>query len=186
MLSGPGGVGKGTVVRLLLERHDGLRLSVSATTRPPRAGELDGRDYHFLSDAEFDELVMSGALLEWAEFAGRRYGTPWSSVEQQLEDARTVILEIDVQGALQVRRRFAEAVLVFLAPPSPDALRERLRTRGTDSEERITERLAIAEWEQRQAEAFDHIVTNDDLDRAAEEIGRILSASSAADAGAGR
>lgn len=184
MLSGPGGVGKGTVVRKLLERVDGLILSISATTRPARAGEVDGHDYHFVSDSQFDELVDSGALLEWAEFAGRRYGTPWSSVQEPREQGRTVLLEIDVQGALQVRRRFADAVLVFLAPPTTEHLRARLRGRGADSEERIAERLAIAEWELQQARWFDHVVTNDDLERAAEEIGRILSASSAAGAGA--
>lgn len=183
MISGPGGVGKGTVVRVLLERWPELALAVSATTRPPRPGEENGREYHFVSDAQFDKLVTSDALLEWATFGGRRYGTPWSSVRDALEQGRTLILEIDVQGALQVRERFADALLVFLAPPSIAALRQRLRDRGTDSEARIAERLAIAERELAQAPAFDHVVTNEDLNRAAGEIGRILFASSAADAG---
>lgn len=174
VVSGPGGVGKGTVVRALLQRYDDLAVSVSATTRPPRDGERDGEHYHFLDDEAFDALIAQDGFLEWAEFGGRRYGTPWSSVEQALQRAASVVLEIDVQGAMQVRRRSPEAVLIFLQPPDREALLERLRGRGTDDPDRIAERMAIAERELAQADAFDYEVVNDTVERATAEIGRIL------------
>ena len=174
VVSGPGGVGKGTVVRALRERYPDLAVSVSATTREPRPGEIDGVHYHFLTPEQFDQLVAAGGFLEWAQFAGHRYGTPWSSVEDPLAADRTVVLEIEVQGAAQVRRRFPEAVLIFLTPPSHDELVARLRGRGTDGEDRIAERMAIAEAELAQADAFDHIVVNDTVDGAVAAIGRIL------------
>ena len=176
VVSGPGGVGKGTVVAGLVARRDDVTVSVSATTRQPRPGELEGVHYHFLSDDHFDALVDSGGFLEWASFGGHRYGTPWTSVQEGLRSAGWVLLEIDVQGALQVRERFADAVLVFLEPPSPAALAERLRRRGSDDEERIQRRLAIARWELPQAHRFDHRVVNDDVDTAVAAIGRILDA----------
>lgn len=174
VLSGPGGVGKGTVVRALRERYPNVAVSVSATTREPRPGEVDGVAYHFLTADEFDELVSADGFLEWAQFAGQRYGTPWSSVSQPLSQGRTVVLEIEVQGAAQVRQRFADAVLIFLTPPSREALLERLRRRGTDDGERIAQRLSIAEAELAQAPTFDHVVVNDTVDGAVGEIGRIL------------
>ncbi|MBA2528890.1 MAG: guanylate kinase [Euzebyales bacterium] len=174
VVSGPGGVGKGTVVATLARRRPDLEVSVSATTRSPRPGEVDGVHYHFLREECFDALVAAGGFLEWATFGGRRYGTPWSSVRTPLASGRPVLLEIDVQGALQVRRRFVGAVLIFLRPPSQEALLERLRLRGTDPEERIAERMRIARWELDQAGAFDHLVVNDDLDEAVAAIGRIL------------
>ncbi|HUH07395.1 MAG TPA: guanylate kinase [Egibacteraceae bacterium] len=176
MISGPSGVGKGTVVAALRQRMPQVRVTVSATTRAPRPGEVDGVHYHFLDDAAFDALVESGGFLEWAMFAGNRYGTPWSSVE----DARTadgpVVLEIEVQGARQVRQRIPDAVLILLAPPSVQALAERLAGRGTDNVETVADRLRIAEWELAQADDFDHVVVNDLLDDAVEEIARILGA----------
>lgn len=175
VVSGPGGVGKGTVVQRLAERLDDVVVSVSATTRPPRPGEEDGRHYHFLSDEAFDALVADGGFLEWAEFAGRRYGTPWSSVAGPLAAGQKVLLEIEVQGALQVRERRPDAVLIFLTPPTTEALRQRLRGRGTDDEGRIARRMEIARWELAQAGRFDHVVVNDRLDRATDEIARILS-----------
>lgn len=174
VISGPGGVGKGTVVRALRERHPDVVVSVSATTRSPRPGEVDGTDYLFLSREQFDALVDADGFLEWAEFGGHRYGTPWSSVEGLLAAQRTVVLEIEVQGAEQVRRRFADAVLIFLAPPSREALVERLRSRGADDEERIAERMAIADAELARAPDFDHVVVNGTVDGAVDEIGRIL------------
>lgn len=174
VVSGPGGVGKGTVVRALRERYPDLAVSVSATTRDPRPGEVDGTDYLFLTREQFDALVAADGFLEWAEFGGHRYGTPWSSVEGQLAAQRTVVLEIEVQGAAQVRRRFDDAVLIFLAPPSREVLVERLRGRGTDDEQRIAQRMAIADAELAQAEMFDHVVVNTTVDGAVDEIGRIL------------
>lgn len=174
VVSGPGGVGKGTVVAALARRCPDLVVSVSATTRPPRPGERDGVDYHFLSEAEFAALLAADGFLEWAEFGGRRYGTPWSSVRDALARNRRVVLEIDVQGALQVRARFPDAVLVFLRPPSVPALIERLRRRGADDAARIAERMAIARWELAQAGRFDHQIVNDDLDEAVSAISHIL------------
>ena len=180
VISGPGGVGKGTVVRALRSRYPDLAVSVSATTRAPRPGEADGVAYHFLSPSDFTELVDAGGFLEWAEFAGNRYGTPWRSVEQPLADGRTVVLEIEVQGAAQVRRRFPDAVLIFLVPPSHEALVERLRGRGSDDEQRIAERMVIAQEELEHSGEFDHVVVNDTVDAAVDEIGRILGLSSPA------
>ncbi len=151
-------------------------MSVSATTRPPRPGERDGVDYHFLDDEAFDHLVATDALLEWADFGGHRYGTPRATVEARLAEGRTVLLEIEVQGARQIRARFADAVLVFLAPPSEDALRERLEARGSDQAERIAERLELGRAELASADDFDHVVVNDDVEAAASRIASILEA----------
>lgn len=174
VVSGPGGVGKGTVVGALAARCPDLAVSVSATTRPPRPGEVDGQAYHFLSDADFDALVAADGFVEWASFGGRRYGTPWTSVREPLAAGRWVVLEIDVQGALQVRDVFPDAILVFLLPPSPDDLVVRLQRRGTESAERIAERMAIARWEIEQAGRFDHRIVNDDLEAAVAALVRIL------------
>ncbi len=141
VITGPSGVGKGTLIKRLCERVAGLELSVSATTRPPRAGEIDGRDYHFLEPEEFDRRARAGEFLEHATYSGHRYGTLRSEVERRLEAGRSVVLEIEVQGARQVRAAMPEAVQVFIAPPDPAALRERLERRGTDSADAITERL---------------------------------------------
>ncbi|CAN5175999.1 guanylate kinase [soil metagenome] len=175
VVSGPGGVGKGTVVAALRGRVPRLAVSVSATTRRRRPGEVDGVHYHFVDDEAFDVLVAEGGLLEWAEFNGRRYGTPSAPVHEALAEGRPVALEIEVQGARTVRRRYPEAVLVFLIPPSEEALRERLRRRHSDSPEQIDRRIAIARWELQQAGEFDHIVVNDRVDRAADAIARILA-----------
>lgn len=174
VVSGPGGVGKGTVVKALLRRHPDLAVCVSATTRQPRPGERDGVEYHFLDDATFDDLIAGEGFVEWAAFGGQRYGTPWSSLNAALEDGATVVLEIDVQGALQVRERFLDALLVFLTPPSMEELQQRLEGRGTDEPGRVAERMRIAEWEMAQSASFDHILTNDTVDRTVDEISRIL------------
>lgn len=175
VVSGPGGVGKGTVVAALRERLPELAVSVSATTRPRRSGEVDGVHYHFLDDGAFDALVGSGGLLEWAEFDGWRYGTPWAPVGEALAQGRPVVLEIEVQGARMVRSRYPEAVLVFLVPPSEEALRDRLRRRRADTPQQIDRRIAIAHWELRQAGEFDHIVVNNRVEQAADAIARILA-----------
>jgi guanylate kinase len=174
VITGPSGVGKGTLIQRLCQRVPGLELSVSATTRRPRAGEVDGRDYHFLDRAEFDRRARAGEFLEHATYSGNRYGTLRSEVERRLEAGRSVVLEIEVQGARQVRAAMPEAVLVFIAPPDPAALRERLERRGTDSEEAIAERLRVAELELAAREEFPHVVVNDDIERAAAELERIV------------
>jgi guanylate kinase len=174
VITGPSGVGKGTLIKRLCERVPGLELSVSATTRRPRAGEVDGRDYHFLDRAEFDRRALAREFLEHATYSGNRYGTLRSEVERRLEAGRSVLLEIEVQGARQVRAAMPEAVLVFIAPPDPAALRERLERRGTDSEEAIAERLRVAELELAAREEFPHVVVNDEIERAAAKLERIV------------
>ena len=174
VITGPSGVGKGTLIAELCRRVPGLELSVSATTRPPRHGEVDGRDYHFLSSQEFDRRARDGEFLEHATYSGHRYGTLRSDVERRLGEGKSVLLEIEVQGARQVRAAMADAVLVFIAPPTAEALRERLRSRGTDSEEAITERLRTAELELDAMQEFQHVVVNDCIDRAARELEQIV------------
>ncbi len=178
MIAGPSGVGKGSVVKELLSREpDGLVLSVSATTRPPRPGELDGRDYSFVSHDRFEEMAARGALLEWAEVFGNKYGTPADFVDVQLANEKDVILEIDVQGARQIRDRVPNAILILLEPPTLDELARRLRGRGTESEEKIARRLAAAERELAERDWFDHAVVNDDLQRASSQVAAIIDAS---------
>jgi guanylate kinase len=178
VIAGPSGVGKGTVVRGLRSRDpEGLALSVSATTRAARPGEVHGTHYAFVSDTEFDRMIRDGELLEWAEIVGHRSGTPRSFVDSQLASGRDVVLEIDVQGAAQVREAVPDALLIFLLPPSFDALESRLRSRGTETEDRIRQRLRTAERELQQAGWFDHVVVNDDAERAAEEVAAIIERS---------
>ncbi len=165
MVTGPSGVGKGTLIKALCGEIQDLRLSVSATTRPPRAGEEDGRDYHFLSPEEFERRVQAGEFLEEATYAGNRYGTLRSETEDD-----PVVLEIEVQGARQVREALPDAIQVFIAPPSTEALRERLLERGTDSPEVIRKRLAVAEEELQAKGEFPHVIVNDDLGKAAREL----------------
>jgi guanylate kinase len=167
VITGPSGVGKGTLIRLLLDRFPRMALSVSATTRGPRPGERDGVDYHFLSPQEFDRRIDEGDFLEWAEYAGHRYGTLRSELER---DADPLVLEIEVQGARQVRERVPEATSVFIAPPSEEALRTRLVGRGSDDPEQIEKRLEVAREEMAAREEFDHVVVNDDLEAAAQEL----------------
>jgi len=174
VVSGPSGVGKGTVVGRLLARHPELWLSVSATTRRPRPGERDGVDYFFVTEQRFDELVARGQFLEWAELFGARYGTPAGPVEEARAQGRYVILEIDVQGARQIRARVPDGILVFLEPPSMEELERRLRSRGTEDEGLIARRLAQAASEMEQRAWFDHIVVNDDLERATAQVEAII------------
>jgi guanylate kinase len=178
VVAGPSGVGKGSVDRGLLARDpEGLALSVSATTRPARPGETDGVDYAFVGEDRFDEMIRAGELLEWAEIVGHRSGTPRQFVLEQRQAGRDVILEIDVKGARQVRDQVPDALLIFLKPPSFEELERRLRSRGTEDEQRIEERLRTARWELEQTGWFDHVVVNDDLDRATEEVAAIIEGS---------
>jgi guanylate kinase len=170
VITGPSGVGKGTLVNRLLERHPKIWLSVSATTRAPRPGELDGVQYFFLERPSFELLVASGGLLEWAEFAGNLYGTPRQPVEAQLTSGRPVLLEIELEGARQVRQSFPGAFQLFVAPPSFAELERRIRGRGTDSEEAIQRRLARARVELEAAAEFDAVLVNADLEVALLEL----------------
>ena len=175
VVSGPSGVGKGTVHAGLHGVLDGLEVSVSATTRAPRPGEREGIDYHFVDEVTFDRMVAGDALLEWAEYAGNRYGTLRDPLEDGVARGRTMLLEIEVQGALQVRERMPEALRIFLVPPSFDELERRLRDRGTEDEATIQARLDLARSEMGAQDAFHHVVVNDDLDRATGEVARLIA-----------
>ena len=174
VITGPSGVGKGTLIRGLLARVPELELSVSATTRQPRPGEVDGVDYHFLSDAEFDRKVAAGAFVEHAAYSGRRYGTLRSELERRTSAGVPVVLEIEVQGARQVRQTLPSAVQVFIVPPSEAALRERLVGRGTDAPEEIERRLAVAERELSALLEFDHQIVNDHQEDAVDALERLV------------
>ena len=174
VITGPSGVGKGTLIRGLLERVPGLELSVSATTRPPRPGERDGVDYHFLSDEEFDRRVANGELVEHARYSGHQYGTLRSELERRMAEAAGVVLEIEVQGARQIRAAMPEAVQVFIAPPSVEALRARLVGRGTDAPADVEARLATALEELEAEKEFEYVVVNDRLEQATEELADIV------------
>jgi guanylate kinase len=176
VITGPSGVGKGTLISMLLERVPDLELSISATTREPREGEVDGRDYHFLGPEEFDRRIGAEDFLEFATYSGNRYGTLRSEVRRRLEAGRSVVLEIEVQGATQVRAAMRESVQVFIAPPDPSVLRERLEARGTDSAEAIDARLDVAEQELVAQDEFAYRVVNDDLVRATDELEEIVRA----------
>jgi guanylate kinase len=165
-------VGKGTLIKRLLERDPGLQLAVSATTRQPRESEVNGVDYHFLSGEDFDRRVAGGEFVEHAEYAGNRYGTLKSELERP---ARGIVLEIDVQGARQVRERLPDAKLVFIEPPSFEDLEQRLAARASDQPDQIERRLAAAKDELSAAGEFDHRIVNDDLDRAVEELARVAA-----------
>src|SRR5207302_7732959 len=172
---------KGTLIRGLVERVPRLYLSVSATTRVPRPGERDGVDYYFLTPAEFEERVARGDFLEHASYSGNRYGTLRSEVQRRLDKGVPVVLEIEVQGARQVRRAMPEAVAVFIAPPSLEALRARLVGRGTDSPEQVEERLRTAERELEARPEFAHVVVNDRLEEATAELAAIVRSALAED-----
>jgi guanylate kinase len=166
VLTGPSGVGKGTLVQMLLKKYPEIYLSISATTRKPREGEVDGQSYYFVDRPEFDRMVEQGQLLEWAEFASNCYGTPRLPVEERIDRGEWVVLEIELEGARQVRQNFAQAYRLFILPPSMDELESRIRGRGTESEEAILKRLDRAKAEIDSANEFDVQIINDDLDAA--------------------
>ncbi len=176
VITGPSGVGKGTLIATLLERVPDLELSVSATTRAPREGEVDGRDYHFLTAEEFDRRVEAEDFLEFATYSGNRYGTLRSEVRKRLDGGHSVVLEIEVQGARQVRAAMRESVQVFIAPPDPAVLRQRLESRGADSPAAIEARLDVARQELAAQDEFAYRVVNDDLQRAAADLEGIVRA----------
>ena len=174
VFTGPSGVGKGTVVKELFQNLDNLIFSVSVTTREKRSGEEEGKNYFFRTNREFDELIQADKLLEWAEFVGNKYGTPKDFVFEKLKNGTDVFLEIEVQGALQVKEKFPEALMIFLLPPSIDELEARLRKRATEPEEKILLRLAKARDEMKYINDFDFSVINDSAERAGKELREII------------
>jgi guanylate kinase len=176
VITGPSGVGKGTLIRTLREREPELELSVSATTRDPRPGERDGVDYHFMTDERFDQCAAADAFVEHAAYSGRRYGTLRGELERRTADGRPVVLEIEVQGARQVRESMPEAVQIFIAPPSEEALRARLVGRGDTKPEDMEARLETAREELAARDEFAHVVVNDRLEDAVEELVGIVRA----------
>ena len=174
VFTGPSGVGKGTVVKQLFQNLDNLIFSVSVTTREKRSGEEEGKNYFFRTNREFDELIQADKLLEWAEFVGNKYGTPKDFVFEKLKNGTDVFLEIEVQGALQVKEKFPEALMIFLLPPSLDELEARLRKRATEPEEKILLRLAKARDEMKYINDFDFSVINDSAERAGKELREII------------
>jgi len=184
IVSGPSGAGKGTLVRELLARVPRLWLSVSATTRPPRPGEIEGKHYFFISEDRFRTLQEENGLLEWADVHGNRYGTPRAAVEEKLAQSVDVILEIDPQGAAQVKRAMPSSVLIFITPPSMEELRRRLEGRGSETKEQVERRLRTAEEELLIAGTYDFVVQNDDVRRATDELARIIESDATSGANA--
>jgi guanylate kinase len=176
VLTGPSGVGKGTLLKSLMQRHPELYLSISATTRSPRLGEVDGKDYFFLSRSAFERMIANGEFLEWAEFAGNLYGTPRTAVEAQIRQGQWVIVEIELEGARLVRKAFPDALRIFILPPSLVELEYRIRSRGTETEDEIARRLIRAEAEINAATEFDIQIVNDDFEKALDRIETALFA----------
>ena len=175
VVSGFSGAGKGTVMKELVRRYDCYALSVSATTRGPRAGEVEGIDYFYKTEEQFRAMIEQGELVEYARYVDHFYGTPKAYVEEQLAAGKDVILEIEVQGAMQIKKKRPDAVMVFIAPPSFEELASRLRGRGTEDEAKVQKRLETAKGELEQKDKFDYVVVNDTVDRAVDEIKGILA-----------
>lgn len=174
IVSAPSGCGKSTVLKRLMEQRENLRFSVSATTRAPREGEVDGVHYFFVTRNQFEQMIRDDAFLEHAEYVGNCYGTPKAAVDEQLDLGNDVYLDIEVQGAEQVKRQRPETLLIFLMPPSMAELERRLTARGTDRPEMIRHRLKEAERECAERDKYDYVVVNDDVDRAAAEISELI------------
>ena len=174
ILTGPSGVGKGTVVKEILDKDKNICLSVSATTRSPRKGEQEGENYYFLSVEKFKEMINKNLFLEWAKFAGNYYGTPLSFVKDKIEDGFIVLLEIEVEGAKQIKDKFPDSLSIFILPPSKEELERRIRNRGTEKEEAINRRLSRSTYEIASSDEFDFKVINRDVDETAERIIKII------------
>lgn len=177
VISGFSGAGKGTLVKALLQKYDNYALSISMTTRKPREGERDGVEYFFTDKEHFEETIRQNGLIEYAQYCDNYYGTPRAYVEQQMQAGNNVILEIEIQGALKIKEQFPESLLIFITPPSGAELKRRLVSRGTESSDVITKRLARAAEESEGIEAYDYIVINDDLDVCVEEVHQLVEAS---------
>ena len=175
VITGPSGVGKGTVVKNILEKDKNIWLSISATTRKPRNGEEHGKDYYFLTKKNFKEMIKNEMFLEWAEFAGNYYGTPQNIIKDKIKDGYKVILEIEVEGACQVRSKFPNIISIFLLPPNKKELEKRIRNRGTDSEKSILNRLERADFEMSSAKDFDYVLKNNEIDKTVDDILKIIS-----------
>ena len=174
IITGPSGVGKGTVVKELLDRNKDIWLSISATTRNPRMGEKDGENYYFISDERFQDMIDKKEFLEWAQFAGNYYGTPLSTVNEKIEKGFIVLLEIEVEGAKQIKEKFPESLSIFLLPPSKEELEKRIRNRGTEKEEAIDRRLSRANYEIASSDQFDFVLTNHDVDETVRGVFKII------------
>ena len=174
VVSGFSGAGKGTLMKELLKRYDNYALSISATTRAPREGETDGKEYFFVTKEQFEKMRDERKLVEYAQYVNNYYGTPKEYVEQKMAEGKDVILEIEIQGALKVKKRFPDALLLFVTPPSAEELRRRLAGRGTETLEVINARLARAAEEASGMEAYDYLLINDDLDRCVEEMHQLI------------
>ena len=174
IITGPSGVGKGTIVKEILDKDKDIWLSISATTRNPRMGEKNGVNYYFISDERFKDMIDKKEFLEWAQFAGNYYGTPISTVNAKIEKGFIVLLEIEVEGANQIKEKFPEALSIFLLPPSKKELEKRIRNRGTENEEAINERLSRANYEIASSDKFDFVLTNYDVDETVKEVFKII------------
>ncbi|MCL2052970.1 MAG: guanylate kinase [Oscillospiraceae bacterium] len=176
VISAPSGCGKGSVLSLVTETNSNIHYSVSATTRKPREGEVNGVNYHFIKKEDFEALIQGGNMLEYAEYCGNYYGTPARPVKDMLNSGKHVMLEIEVQGAMKVKEKCPDAALIFVVPPSLDELKRRLLKRGTETEEVIAQRLAQAENEMRAAKEYDYIIVNENLETAAEDLKTVIRA----------
>ena len=174
IITGPSGVGKGTVVKEILDKDKDIWLSISATTRNIRMGEKDGENYYFISDERFKDMIDKKEFLEWAQFAGNYYGTPLSTVNEKIEKGLIVLLEIEVEGAKQIKEKFPEALSIFILPPSKEELEKRIRNRGTEKEDAINKRLCRANYEIASSDKFDYVLTNHDVDETVKEILKII------------
>ena len=175
IITGPSGVGKGTVVKKLLDKNKDIWLSVSATTRSPRMGEKNGDNYYFISEKKFKDMIDKKEFLEWAQFAGNYYGTPLSTVKEKIGSGIIVLLEIEVEGAKQIKEKFPEALSIFLLPPSKEELEKRIRNRGTEKEDAIKKRLSRANFEIASSDKFDFVLTNNDVNETVKGIFKIIN-----------
>ncbi len=176
VVSAPSGGGKGTILKELFKRNSNIKFSVSATTRNPRPGEIDGESYYFIDKNHFEELIVSGKMLEHAEYCGNYYGTPKEPIEKAVKDGFDIVLEIEVQGGAQIKKKIPDCVSVFITPPSMEVLEKRLRNRGTETDEVIKNRLNTALVEIPHAKDYDYIVVNDELEKAVDELESIIKA----------